>query len=248
MELELYEQIYQIEQTHWWYVARREIIFDYLKNAEIIESRNRILDVGCGTGSNLEYLQTNYSNFCVGLDLSMDALKYSNLRNTTNLVCGDGLNLPFSESTFDLILALDLLEHIDDDFQALNEFTRLLAPGGYLILFVPAFNFLWGLQDEVSHHYRRYSAKEIRSLISQNNLEFAKLTYTNFFLFPIIFFGRLFLRFYRNKMNIVSENDLSPGLINTILLKIFLLERPLVKHLNFPFGVSIFCIAQKLYE
>lgn len=245
MKKEIYEQIYQIERTHWWYVARREIIFDWLEQLGLDQGSRTILDIGCGTGLNLEYLQSNGINQVLGLDLSWNALDFSRLRNLSYLVCGDGSKPPFADQSCDFILALDLLEHLEFDREGVLEFARLLKPGGKMIILVPAFQFLWGLQDEVGHHYRRYTSTEIMELISQSNLVVDKLSYINTFLFPLIWMGRIVLRVFGNRLQITSENDLTPGLLNSLLLKVFRSERLFLRYLNFPFGVSIFCIAHK---
>jgi len=141
-------------------------------------------------------------------------------------------------------MALDLLEHLDDDVQALREFARLLKPGGSLVLFVPAFNFLWGLQDKVSHHRRRYTAGELEQKLKSVGFSIDRLTYANMFLFPLIWMGRLLLRLSGNRIKGTSENDLHPGWSNGLLQAIFAAERPLLHYANLPFGVSLFCIAK----
>ncbi|UCC99583.1 MAG: methyltransferase domain-containing protein, partial [Phycisphaerales bacterium] len=152
---------------------------------------------------------------------------------------------PVRYQSFDVIMALDLIEHLDDDVQALQRFVRLLRPNGSLILFVPAFNLLWGLQDEVSHHCRRYTAGELRGKLEKADLRVNKLTYVNTFLFPLIWAGRIALRFFGSNAQIVSENDLHPGWSNGLLQAIFATERPLLRRVNFPFGVSLLCVAKK---
>jgi hypothetical protein len=118
---------------------------------------------------------------------------------------------------------------------------RLLKPGGSLIIFTPAFNFLWGLQDEVSHHVRRYSAKELRDKAQASGLVIAKLTYTNMFLFPLVWGGRLMLRLRGTPDLVISENDLHPRWSNGILRRIFSAERPLL-NTRLSFGVSLLCM------
>lgn len=246
MDKEIYDQIQQIEQSHWWYVARRRIIFDWVL-AEARQYREpKILDVGCGTGFNLDYLHKNGYSCSVGLDFSLQALGYCRTRYLPQLVCGDGTCPPFEAESFDMVLALDLIEHLSDDIQALAAFARLLRPGGVVVLFAPAFSFLWGLQDEVSHHYRRYTGGELKQQVSQAGLEITKLTYCNTFLFPLILSGRLLLRVLSNRVRSTSENDLHPGWSNQLLQMIFAAERPLLRHFNFPIGVSLLCIAKKL--
>jgi SAM-dependent methyltransferase len=243
MKQEMYAHLQEIEQTHWWYVARRKIVFDWLSDALVKYSSPNILDVGCGTGFNMEQLRKEGYNRITGLDFSLEALFFCRSRDLTNLVCSDATRPSLREDAFDIIVALDLIEHLDDDVQALCEFTRLLRSNGTLIVFAPAFEFLWGLQDEVSQHRRRYTARELREKLGTAGLQIEKLSYANMFLFPIIWAGRMLLRLSDYEINGVSENDLHPDWSNGLLQTVFLLERPLLRHVNLPIGVSLFCLA-----
>jgi len=248
MKQVMYSHIQGVEQTHWWYLARRKIIFDWVLRILADYSQPKILDVGCGTGFNLEYLRANQYSDVVGLDFSTEALGFGRQRQLPQLICADGLNPPLRHESFDVIMALDLIEHLEDDVSALQELTRLLKPSGSLIIFTPAFQFLWGLQDEVSHHYRRYTAPQLRQKIQSVGLSIRKLTYANTFLFPLIWAGRLALRLSGNNIQGTSENDLHPGWSNGLLQAIFSAEQPLLRHFNLPFGVSLFCIAYKPFD
>jgi SAM-dependent methyltransferase len=245
METKLYNQIQAIERTHWWYVARRKIIFDWVFRILTDRPAARLLDIGCGTGFNMEQVRARCDGQVVGLDLSTDALTFCRSRNLPNLVGGDGACSPFRSASFDVIMALDLIEHLDDDQAALRELARLLRPGGALIIFAPAFNFLWGLQDDVSHHRRRYTAGELRQKLDQAGLCVDKLSYANMVLLPLIWGGRVALRLFGHNDRVVSENDLHPGWSNGLLQAIFAAERPLLRHMNFPFGASLLCVAKR---
>jgi SAM-dependent methyltransferase len=245
MKPALYSQIYHVEQTHWWYVARRKIVFEWIFRLLAGCPAPRVLDAGCGTGFNIEYLHQSGYDEVVGLDLSPVALEFCRSRGLGCLVCGDGANVPLKEGLFDLILALDLIEHLGDDRRALQEFARLLKAGGALVLLVPAFNFLWGLQDEVSYHYRRYTAGDLAGKLEAAGLNIAKLTYLNMFLSPLILAGRVGMRVFGNSIHATSENALHPRWSNGLLQAIFSAERLLIRRTNLPFGVSLFCVATK---
>ena len=245
MEKEIYAQIHSIEARHWWYVGRRTIIFDWLLRVLADYSNPNILDLGCGTGHNLQNIQEQGYKNSLGLDISFDALSFCQQRKLRGLVCGDGALLPFASHSFDVVIALDMLEHIKDDAFALEELHRILRSTGRVVLFVPALPFLWGLQDEVGHHYRRYTAAEIRKKMNKAGFVIEKLSYANSFLFPVIFAGRMFFKFWKNKPDVVSENDLSPTWSNKILGGIFGLEHLLLRKINFPVGVSLLCVAQR---
>ncbi|MBI1880616.1 MAG: class I SAM-dependent methyltransferase [Chloroflexi bacterium] len=246
MQIEIYSQIHEIERSHWWYVARRKIIFDWTLRTLADYSSPKILDIGCGTGFNIELLKTDSCQHVVGLDFSVDALGFCQSRHLTRLICSDGARPPFGPESFDIIMALDLIEHLADDVLAIHELARILKPGGSLIIFTPAFNFLWSLQDEVGHHYRRYTGGELRQKLEKAGLSIHKLTYANTFLFPLIWVGRVALRLSGNNIQVTSENDLHPGWSNTMLQTIFAAERPLLRYANLPFGVSLLCVAKKL--
>lgn len=245
MDESLYHQIQKVEQSHWWYVARRKIIFDWVLRSLERYPDPKILDIGCGTGVNVSYLQSNGYHNVVGLDISPTALSYCKSRDLTRLVLADGTRPAFRAETFDMVMALDLIEHIEHDSECLCELQRLLKPGGSVMIFTPAFKFLWGLQDQVSHHFRRYTAGDLRHKIEMSGLVIDKLTYVNTFLFPLIWAGRTVMRFRTKPEDVVSENDLHPGWSNGILEKIFASELPLLRNLNFPFGVSLLCVAHK---
>jgi len=245
MQHEMYAHIQAVEQNHWWYVARRKIIFDTVLRRLAEYPAPRILDIGCGTGFNLEYLRQHGYDNVTGLDFSLEGLHFAQARQLPQLICGDGTLPPLQSGSYQVIMALDLIEHLADDVTALHGLARLLPPRGSLIIFTPAFNFLWGLQDEVSQHYRRYTARELRRKLEAAGLQVDKLTYANTFLFPLILAGRLALRLKHNQIAGTSENDLHPGWSNNILQSIFAAEQPLLRYLNFPFGVSLLAVARK---
>ncbi len=245
MEKTLYENIYQVEETHWWYVARRDIIFDWVKRSLSYYTGPKILDIGCGTGFNITYLrQLGYSG-ADGLDVSHDALMYCRSRQLNSLTMAGAEDLPFRSASYDVILALDIVEHIEKDRQALAGIFRVLKAGGTLIVFVPAYQFLWSFQDEISYHQRRYEAGDLKQKVLQAGFEIEKLSYVNSFLFPVIWLGRLILRKFPKFFSISSESQMNPSWMNKYLYYIFRAEMPLLHSMNFPFGVSILCVCRK---
>jgi len=246
MDERIYYDINQIEEEHWWYKARRKIIYYWAitRSKEPIESK--ILDIGCGTGFNLKNLSKNgYSN-TIGLDISLLALNFANKKGVNPLVAGNSNHLPFTDSIFDLLLALDMLEHVENDNLTLEEIFRITKTDGKVVFFVPAIPLLWGYQDEVGHHFRRYTRKNLSKKVNKAGFKIQKISYVNSFLFPIIFFARMFFKLFPKSMNKVSESQLSPSWMNNILYKIFLSELFLLKHINFPLGVSILCVCNKV--
>jgi len=245
MDVELYDTIRRVEATHWWYVGRRAVVFDAFTRVLAEYERPRVLDFGCGTGFNLEAARALGVHDGVGIDLSSRALSLCRERGLHRLVRGDAAAPPFGDATFDVVLALDLIEHVEDDRAALRGLLRVLRPGGRLIVFTPAFQFLWSVQDRVSHHFRRYTASELRTKLSDAGYAVDKLSYANMLLFPIVLAGRLTLRVSGRDRQVSSENDLHPAASNAILARIFSAERPLLRRWNLPFGVSLLAVAAR---
>jgi SAM-dependent methyltransferase len=245
MEYQLYENTYRSEESHWWFVGRRALVLDQIE--QLYGSRNdlEILDVGCGTGLNMKYLERWGS--VTGVDPSPASLSFCRERGHSSLVMAPVERLPFADDRFDLVTALDVMEHLDDDLAGFKEIQRVLKPGGRALVLVPAYKFLWSLQDEVSHHRRRYLGHELETVVRESGLAIERLTYANTLLFPVIFGGRLALKLIRRyNKSIQNENSLHPGWSNGILTAIFKAEVPLLRRFDAPFGVSILAVARKL--
>jgi ubiquinone/menaquinone biosynthesis C-methylase UbiE len=201
-----------------------------------------ILDVGCGTGANLEML----SEFgqVEGVDISGEALTFCRERGLENVKQGEAEALPFADSSFDLVTGLDVVEHLDDDLAGLKEMRRVLRPGGHALVFVPAFMFLWGVQDDISHHRRRYTLDQLKRVMRQSGFRVERASYVNISFFAPILFGRLLMRALRIRPE--SENNITIGFLNGLLGKLFGSESFPLRYLNFPFGVSIICVARRI--
>jgi len=167
MEEEFYPAYYRLEGRHWWFLGRRSLFLRVLERQFPPAARPiQLLDFGCGTGAFLEHLERFGSVSAVDADPSAVEFCHSRGRSEVQLV-PPGAPLPFADATFDLVTTLDVIEHIGDDVGALRELHRVLRPGGRLLVAVPAFMFLWGKQDEVSHHHRRYTAKTMRRALTE---------------------------------------------------------------------------------
>src|SRR4051794_36812515 len=243
MKEHTYPIMFRVEQSHWWYTGRRRILASFLEEIcrPVTGRRPRILDVGCGTGANLLML-SQYGD-AEGVDVSEDALAFCRERGLTNVKLGAAEKLPYDDDTFDLVTALDVVEHLDDDLAGLREMHRVLRPGGRVLLFVPTFMFLWGLQDDVSNHRRRYRLPELQSVLEQAGFEIERTTYANItFFFPILF-ARKLMRVTGIKAE--SENNINVSALNGVLGKLLGAESIALKFMNIPFGVSGLCVARK---
>jgi SAM-dependent methyltransferase len=200
-----------------------------------------IADIGCGTGALTKEL-TQYGS-CIGIDVSTEAIEFCRSRGIKELQIGSAENTGCENDSFDVVVCLDVLEHLKDDSRGIQEIKRILKPDGIAIIFVPAFLFLWSVTDEVSHHYRRYRLPEIRSKFTKENLVPLRQTYFNTLLFPLIAGIRLMVRLLR--LHPKTETETGHGIVNMFLSKIFSLERIILRRMNFPFGVSIMLIVKK---
>ena len=244
MQEHTYGIMRQVEDSHWWFAGRRRILVSFLKDiAPKLEVEDpSILDVGCGTGANLEMLAE--FGEAHGVDVSLDALNFCADRGLENVHHGQAEDLPFPDCSFDLATALDVIEHLDDDVAGLKEMRRVLKPGGYALLFVPAFMFLWGVQDDISHHRRRYTIKQLRTAVQKAGFEVERATYANLTFFSPILAGRLIMRITGLKP--ASENNINVSALNGVFGRLLGAESYFLKKINFPLGVSAICVARRV--
>ncbi len=237
-----YAILYEVEQSHWWFIGRRRIVAGFVEEIcrKITDRTPRILDVGCGTGANL-LLLSKYGQ-AEGVDVSEDALAFCRARGLDDVKLGAAEELPYEDGTFDLVTALDVVEHMDDDLAGLTEMRRVLRPGGRVLLFVPTFMFLWGLQDEVSNHRRRYRLPELRRVLERAGFEIERSTYANITFFLPILLGRQFMRL--TGIRTASENSINVPAFNPVFGALLGAESTILRYLNLPFGVSGLCVAR----
>jgi|307.fasta_scaffold24488_3 SAM-dependent methyltransferase len=241
-----YAIFFEQEESHWWYVGRRRIIRSFVQEiCEQIDKRDpQILDVGCGTGANL--LMLSQLGEAEGVDISPQAIAFCQARGLSNVRLGAAEALPYDDNHFDLVTALDVVEHLDDDVGALREMRRVIRPGGRLLLFVPTFMFLWGLQDEVSNHRRRYRLAELRRAVVAAGFEIERSTYANITFFVPTLIVRQVMRL--TGLSADSEVGINIKALNRLFAWIFGSEKRLLRVLNFPFGVSGICVARRAEE
>jgi SAM-dependent methyltransferase len=181
----------------------------------------------------------------ISTDASAEALAFSKSRGSDRLARSHLESLPFANSTFDIVTALDVLEHVDDDLKALDEVLRVTAKRGVLVITVPAYGFLWSEHDEALHHRRRYAASELRNKLTNAGFEVERISYY----ITLLFFPILFMRFVQSvsKKSIQAKTShiVLPGWLNAFLVGILGFERWLLRWINLPFGVSIVCLARK---
>jgi SAM-dependent methyltransferase len=231
--------------THWWVRGRHKIFARVLAELVSLPASARILDVGPGHGVNVALFQDR-GRLCV-LDSDASSLDSCRELGVQDTVRADAQSLPLLDESVDLVSALDVIEHLDDDLGALRECRRVLKPSGWLLLSVPALRLLWGRQDVLSEHRRRYRRRELRDRLTAAGFEVHRLTYFNTLLFPPILVVRLLMRPLLGRTVRNGRSDFSfplPLGLNGLLHRLFAAEAGwLVRH-DLPIGVSLLCLAR----
>ena len=242
MERSVYREMAELDQRHWWYRARREVLAELIRREAMPPPNARILEVGCGTGHNLDMLRQFGRVDAVELD--DEAREMAERRLGAKVMSARLPELEgVSDRGYDLIAALDVIEHIDDDGAALTAIAAKLRPTGRLVMTVPAHRWMWSAHDVVNHHRRRYSKAGLRRLINASPLKLLKIGYFNSLLFPLAVAERLSSRL-RGKDE--AEVKLPARPLNSALEKVFAVERHLVGRLPLPPGLSLFAVASAM--
>lgn len=240
MRDELIDQMERVQREHFWFQARSRILLTLLEPR--LAPGARVLDAGCGTGLLLSQLPAGLR--LAGLDLSPRALEHAARRLPGAELRSGSLpgDLPFEPGSQDWILLTDVLEHVEDDDAALAALGGLLAPGGRLLLTVPAFPFLWTRHDAEHGHFRRYTRPQLRARLLEAGFTIERLTFYNTLLFPAVLAVRALKRLTGREGD---DMEIPPAPLNTLFRWIFSLERLWLPVAGFPVGVSLLAIARK---
>ncbi len=243
MDIAAYAVEAQAEATHWWFVGRRRLFAAELEKAGV-KPTDRVLDIGTGTGANLRLLRDLGFTAVTGLDASEEAIGYCASKGLGAVRKGDICALPFADGSFDLVLATDVIEHVDDDAAAAREISRVLARGGKALIAVPAFQSLWGLQDRKAFHKRRYRMNPLLPLL-RGAPAFAGtlLSFQLSLVCPYIYIARRVIDLLG--VDLKSEGEVNNRLLNGILSAVFALDTSTASTIKPPFGVSILVLAGK---
>lgn len=242
MNPEAYVEMAATESVHWWFCARRKILGGIIESMRLPRPA-RILEVGSGTGGNL--LMLSRHGDVSALEMDENARRLSSEKTQGQFAIRAGScpdNIPFQGEQFDLICMFDVLEHIDEDVETLAALRKHLAPGGRMLITVPAYQWLWSAHDVFLHHKRRYTARSLREVFRQSGLHIDRLTYFNMLLLPLAALARLKDRISSSKKS--SGTDIPPPLINSTLNSIFASERHMLASFNLPAGVSLLGIVR----
>jgi len=239
-----YARMHAMEDWYWWFVARRAATAQFVRDFAPPERPLRILDAGCGTGGMLDLYSGWPDAVATGADMSQEALNFSRQRGHQRLVGADLTLLPFRSGSFDVVTAMDVVEHVPDDGRALAEISRVLRPGGIFVASVPAYQFLWGPHDEALHHCRRYSSGQFQKLIHDSGLRVEKQTYLLTALFPAAAAMRLATRKRQRKDAAAGLPPVSPA-VNRMLIGFQAAELAVARRASLPFGLTVLAVARK---
>jgi SAM-dependent methyltransferase len=238
MERVVYDQMAELDQRHWWYRARREVLAALIRRRALPPPGAQLLEIGCGTGHNLAMLGRFGHVDALELDASARAIAEQRLgRPVMSSPLPELRGVP--EHRYDLIGAFDVIEHIADDRAAVASIATRLKPGGRLVITVPAHQWMWSAHDTVNHHQRRYSRRALARLVGESPLKLEAIGYFNSLLFPLAVAQRLASRVSGSDN---SDLALPPAPVNYVLERAFAAERFLIGRLPLPPGLSLFAV------
>ncbi len=240
MERKVYNRHIKNQKTHWWFSVRRKLISEFIKRHSIKKKNLKILDYGCGSGTNIESLVKFGKVFCYEKDKKTSDYLLSEYKKNKQVTVFKKLDKSIK---YDYVILADVLEHIKDDTSALKNLKKFIKPNGKILLTVPAYNFLFSKKDEVLKHFRRYSYNEIKNVVSKN-YSIKRVTFFNTLLFLPI--ATITIIFKALKIDYIDDVEKTPNkIINNLLYFIFSLELFFLKYIDFPFGVSIIIVGEK---
>jgi SAM-dependent methyltransferase len=234
------QQTHQAEDRHWWYRGRRTVLDGVIAGLRLAPGA-RILDAGCGSGRNM--VELAHSGTVTGVELSETSVALARERGAGEVIAGSVLEMPFADDSFDLAVSLDVIEHLQDDLGALRELRRAVAPGGALLVTVPAYQWLWSGHDEINHHHRRYTRRSLQRVAERAGWKQLRTTYFNSLLLPVAILLRVLDRV--NTKTTESSLDLwvPPEPINWLLERPLALEAALVSRGGrIPAGLSLLAV------
>ena len=241
MERAVFDRMVELDQHHWWFLARRRILETLIDRIVQLPKKARILEVGCGTGHNLSMLKRFGKVEASELDPSARALASKRLRGQVKEAKLPDLSM-FERDAYDLVALLDVLEHVPDDLGSLRAILKRLKPGGALLLTVPANPWMWSAHDVAHHHFRRYTRKQLEELFSKAGLEVQLLSYFNTLLYPLVAAARIIGKMTRKD---TADDQLPGDVVNGVLGRIYGLEAGMIGRVSMPFGVSLLAIVRR---
>lgn len=242
MNIAEYQEMSVREDSYWWHTGRMDIINKQLKKIAQKKYNLKILNIGCGTGGTIPTLE-KYGEV-TNIDISSEALKFLKMKGYKGKLIKDH-RLPFNDCSFDLVVALDVLEHIDQDRLSLDEWRRVLKSNGRILITVPAYEFLWSGHDTSLHHKRRYTRNRLDWDLKKSSFTKVKSSYMITFSFFLVVGFRLLYKLSGKKMTENTSYVNIPSMINILFDRLLKTEATLLRYINLPFGTSVLGIYRK---
>lgn len=243
MERPEYQKLYELEDSYWWFIGRRQLVKALIEQWMLPGLVGSILDVGCGTGGNLAFLEP--WGVAAGIDISPLALDFARRRSIPRLAQASAMALPYANSSFGLVTVFDLLYHrwVTNDDRVLRECHRVLRPGGWLMVMDSALPALWSRHDEIFYARQRYTLEEMCQMVSGAGFRLYKFSYANTLLLPMT----AAVRWLARRLPAASSAEMHPlpSWLNQLLAGALSLEAWWLRRGAFPVGSSVFCLAQK---
>ncbi|MBI1877220.1 MAG: class I SAM-dependent methyltransferase [Chloroflexi bacterium] len=241
------------EDGHWWFASRTRALKAVMEPFLPKTPDLRLLDVGCGAGNMIHHL-SRYGQV-KGIEIDPRPVKMAHQRGYDVDQFDATQPMPFDDNSFDAVTALDVIEHNQDDLAILADSYRVLKPGGCVIITVPTLMWLWSHNDDINAHVRRYTAGELKQKLAQTGFTVRRVTYNNFFIFPLAASLILLRRFAKAKPQLASHHlnqeeyqvEMEPAspLVNAVLTLVGQIEAALIRRVNLPIGTSLIAVGQK---
>ncbi|MDQ2794689.1 MAG: class I SAM-dependent methyltransferase [Bacteroidota bacterium] len=254
MDLTYEAKYHQLEEQHWWFASRRDAVYDLIAGLQLPKNA-AILEIGCAGGPLMQRLRAAGYPDLTGIDVSPPAIELAQARDVPSVSVMDGANLTFGNARFDLFIASDVLEHIEDEGRTLHEWPRVLKPDGQLLVFVPAHAYLWSEYDVVNHHFRRYPRQGLAAALGRAGLHTVRSSFWNAAMYLPTAALRLGKRLGKRLLSGPVSPSEKPGATgdlhhfagpaNTVLLRWVKLKNCLLRRVDLPLDVRVFALAQK---